>query len=63
MDAELGESNPILSLLCQPKSASSLRDGSVSLVFHVPHELAADAFKVHDLQDHPVRLDITEVKK
>lgn len=53
---------PILTIaVCQAKSASSLRDGSVSIVFHVPHELSAKGFEVHNLQDKPVRLELTEI--
>ena len=42
------------------KGASSLRDGGVSVVFHVPYEEAISAFGVHDLQGKTVRLTVTE---
>jgi hypothetical protein len=41
---------------CIPKGASSLKDGDVSIIFHVPYEHSAKAFSVHDIQGTPHRL-------
>ena len=47
-----------MTVLAVPASVSSLKGGSVSLVFHVPFVLAEEAFKVHGLQDKEVMLDV-----
>ena len=39
---------------------SSLRNGGVSIVFHVAHEHATDALKLHMKQGVAVRLEVFE---
>lgn len=39
-------------------SISTLKDGSVSVVFHVSNEKAQEAFALHPYQDEQVRLDV-----
>jgi len=47
-----------LSLPATPKGAQSLKDGAVSIVFHIPYESAEQAFAIHQFQNKPVRVDI-----
>jgi hypothetical protein len=37
---------------------ASLKSGSLSLVFHAPHDQKEQAVKIHDLQGKRVRLEI-----
>lgn len=48
---------------CQPASISTLRDGAISLVFHVEHSRAAEAFDLHKYLGREVKLDIWVDKK
>lgn len=44
----------------RPASVSTLKDGSVSIVFHVPNDYATEGFALHPYLDTQVRLDIWE---
>jgi len=48
--------------VAQVTGISTLRDGSVSVVLHVPHEIAEQAFLLHPLQYKPVRVMIKEIQ-
>lgn len=41
-------------------SVSSLRNGGVSIVFHVAHTNAEDALRLHSKQGKQVRLEVYE---
>lgn len=47
-----------MTLRAVARTVTGLKGGSVSIVFHVPFEMADEAFKVHGLQDKSVALDI-----
>lgn len=47
--------------ICTPVRITALADGSVSLVFNVPQEIAQSAFELHPLLKRGVRLKVYEV--
>lgn len=47
-----------MTLKAVARTVTGLKGGAVSVVFHVPFELAEEAFKVHALQDKEVLVDI-----
>jgi hypothetical protein len=44
--------------LATPRTITTLKGGAVSIVFHVSADLADAAFKIHELLDKGVALDL-----
>lgn len=55
--------NQYVELVATPKGVHSLRSGGISVVFHIPHEIADQALHLHALQDIPVKIRIYELKE
>ena len=49
-------------LVCAPMGITVLKDGTVSVTFHVPPELADQAFSIHPYMKAPVKLRLYEVR-
>ncbi|MDA4132784.1 MAG: hypothetical protein OK454_06635 [Thaumarchaeota archaeon] len=41
-----------------PAGITSLKNGDVSITFHVPNSISERAFRLHDLRDKMVTIDV-----
>lgn len=49
---------PDVTLTAVPAGVTSLKNGDVSITFHVPNPIADRAFGLHDLRDKMVKVDV-----